>query len=166
MIRRVLLLAGAFLLLSATPALAQYMQPGVQTDSDTVTPGGSIGVAACCYPPGTTVTFSIGGTTLGVAIADANGVAAGTFTVPSNVAAGTAMVTASGMTSGGVLITQTSGALAVGTTSATNARVSGLPATGSGLALPLSAAGAVLVAAGGLLVLGGRRRRAETITRT
>ena len=158
MIRRTLLLAGVLLLALAVPAHAQTYTPGVTTDRSTVTPGGSVGVSACCFPPGSTVTFSVGGVVLGLAIANANGVAAGTFTVPSTVAAGTsATVTAS---SGA--ISQTSGALTVsGGTSATTASVSGLPATGSGLALPLSIVSAVLIAAGGLVMLGGRRRHAD-----
>lgn len=161
MIRRALLLAITLLVALAAPAFAQSYTEGVTTDRASVTPGGQLGVSACCFPPGSTVTFSVGGAVLGIGIANADGVASGTFTVPSNVAAGAATVTASATAPDGTVITQT-GALEVGSTSATTAMISGLPVTGSSSSLPLTALAAALVAVGGLAVLAGRRHHEES----
>jgi hypothetical protein len=162
--KRVLLLAGALLLLTATPALAQYETPGVITNPATLTPGGTVGVTACCFAPGSVVTFSVGGNVIGTAVAGPDGTASGTFTVPGNLAAGVpAVITASNGTT-----STNSGAVPVNgsTTSPTTARVGGLPVTGSGTALPLSLAAAVLLAGGALAVVAGRRRSADTSNRS
>ena len=60
MLGRALLLAAVVVLLTAAPARAQYVQPGVTQDRPAV-PGAPVGLTACCYPPGTPVTFLLGG---------------------------------------------------------------------------------------------------------
>ena len=123
MIRRLLLLAGALVLMLAAPAHAQYT-PGISVNPPTVVPGGTVTVTACCFQPGSTVTFTIGGATLGTALADANGVATGSFTVPATVPAGAATVAAAGLDAGGNPITTTCTATVSGGTTATTARMS------------------------------------------
>jgi hypothetical protein len=158
MIRRLLLLAGALVLLMATPAHAQY-SPGVITNPQTVVAGNGVEVAACCFQPGTTVTFMVGGATLGTAIANPSGVAGGVFVVPASAGSGALTITASGVDAAGNPVTQTGAITVSGGTTATTAGVGGLPVTGSDSALPLSllAAGLVVVGATTLFVVRTRR---------
>jgi hypothetical protein len=160
MIRRMLLLAAALVVVIAAPAYAQY-NPGVTT---TVNPNGTATFTACCYQPGSTVTFSVGGVVIGTSAVNAAGVATGTFAVPAGVAAGTNTVTAAGTGSTGAAVTET-GSVVVGGTTATTA-VTGLrlPATGSSPAtVPIGLIAVGLVVAGSLALLGARRRDSSSI---
>ena len=135
----------------ASPAHAQYT-PGVSVVPPNVAPGGSVTVTACCFAPGSTVTFTVGGATLGTALADANGVASGTFTVPANVSGALTVAASDGTTTQSATVTVTG-------VTATTAGVGGLPVTGSD-ARPLGLAAAGLVGAGVLVLIGVTRRRA------
>jgi LPXTG-motif cell wall-anchored protein len=172
MMRRLLLLAGAFVLLLATPSYAQYVG-GVATDTPTVAPGEPVTLTACCFQPGTAVTFSGPGGALTTVTADANGVATTTVGVPATAATGTVTVTATGVDAAGNPVSETgSVTIAVaaatedvtGGVTATTIGSSGLPVTGSDSSLPLSflAAGLVVMGAATLLIV---RHRRESVLR-
>jgi LPXTG-motif cell wall-anchored protein len=161
MIQRLLLLAGAFVLLLATPAHAQYT-PGVSVTPANPTAGAQATLTACCFQPGSPVTFSVGGAALGAPVtANASGVATLTFTVPAGVS-GAVTVVASGVDATGAPLT-TSGTATVaaggGGTPATTAGINGLPVTGSDSAVPMSLVAAGLVALGALMLFVVRTRR-------
>jgi LPXTG-motif cell wall-anchored protein len=157
MIRRMLLLAGALVVVLAAPAYAQY-NTGVTTTNNA---DGTKTFSSCCYQPGSVVTYSVGGVTLGTATVNADGVAM--FSAPASVPAG-ATVMASGTATDGTTVSQT-GTVAAGETPMAPPPVMGrtLPVTGSSAAVPLGLVAAGLVVAGGLVVLGARRRASADI---
>jgi hypothetical protein len=104
MIRRMLLVAGLLVLGLAVPAGAQtYGTPGVTTDVP-LAPGAAVTVSACCYVPGTAVTFSLvqanrlffGPGDRVTAIADANGIASVSTVVRGDAVPGTVTLQVAG----------------------------------------------------------------------
>jgi LPXTG-motif cell wall-anchored protein len=163
-IRRLMALTAVLVAVGTpiAPAFAQYVpgEPGFIIDHTTIPVGGTFGITGQGCPPGSTVVFSLNGTTIGTA--QASNDSAGTFstsiTLPSSFGPGT--YTVIGRCGDIVMqnqITVTSGAAASG--AGRTASTSGaLPSTGAD-SLPYVRAGLVLVALGGLLVLATRRRR-------
>lgn len=163
-LRRIVLLAAAFVLLSATPAFAQT-KPGYAPGA-TVAVNNSSGVAGehvvatgTCPTPNEGVSFTFNHGTAGTTQADPSGNYSFPFTVP-NVSPGTYTLTA----------TCASGATASTSFTVEGAQVvapppvapggGGLAFTGAEIGGTLGL-GAVLLVAGGLLVLSTRKRRAS-----
>jgi LPXTG-motif cell wall-anchored protein len=155
MIKRILLLAGALLVVFAAPAAAQYAPGGVTSDVN----GRNITLEACGYAPGSTVTFSTGGTVLGSATAGSDGCAVGNFVISGNIASGNVSITASGTGANGAALNQSTTVQLPGQGAGNQGQGQGnLPRTGSNLTVPLSMAGAALIALGGFVVMTNRRR--------
>ena len=169
MIRRLLLLAGALLVVlaaSAAPASAQYGGGGATATAN----GRNVTVDACCFAPGSTVTFTAGGNVLGTAVAGSDGRAVGSFTIPASVASGNVTVTAAGTGSNGQPVSVNTAVRLPGSGAGNQGQGQGnqgsgqLPRTGSGIALPLSIGGALLIGLGGLFVLTTRRRQTADVS--
>jgi len=154
-----LLLATALLFATAGPASAGNGygdEDTIAVSDSTVVAGQPITVTACCFAPGSTVTFTLEGLVVGTATADANGVATLTFTMP-DLGPGTYRLEASGTGADGQpLVVSTT--LTVGGTGR-GAGSGALPTTGSDSSLPMSQIGIGAVAGGGLLVLLAKKRR-------
>ena len=152
--------ATVALLLVAVPADAQYAEPAVLTSSDGsgCTPGSPVTLTAAGAVPGTDVTFIFGPdqVVLGIATADANGVAVLQATWPVDASSGLHTVVAQGLDGdpdGPVPLD-----LSVEVTCAPGA-AGALARTGSD-SLPWVRIGVVLVALGGILLLTTRKRHA------
>lgn len=117
---------------------------------------------------------------LGTVVANSQGVATLTFTVPASADAGAHTVTAAVTRAGGGATTlsqpftvtgaasapsgsSVGGVSAGETPSGTSTNAAGLARTGSGITIPLVRTGLVAIALGGLIVLGVRKRRGSTI---
>lgn len=97
------------LALAAGPAAAQACYPigqgtptcpappGLTVSDDTLVAGQSFTATARGFRPGTLVTFTIDGVVLGTAIADAQGVASATLTIPAGIGAGRRTLVATGI---------------------------------------------------------------------
>lgn len=94
--------------------------------------------------------------------ANARGIAAATFTVPTNLADGTHFLVFTGLTSGKVvkIPCQVSGGNFTGSAGSTGN--TNLPRTGSADLIPLALAGVGLVGVGGAVVVAARRRREDS----
>ena len=157
MIRRVLAIAAMLLLVPATAAYAQYNpgQPGFIITPSTTTAGSQVSFVGEGCPPGSTVTFTSNGATLGSGPVGSDGKFSVPGTVPSSFGPGQYTVTA---TCGNVVMTNI--LTVVASTSGVIPGTSGsLSRTGSDSML-LVRVGLGLLAAGGLVVLATRRRRA------
>jgi LPXTG-motif cell wall-anchored protein len=160
-----LLVAVTALTMGTQPAAAQYAGAGTATVSNpTPTPGGSTSITACCFQPGTTVTFTLdGGTVVGTAVAGSTGAATATVTIPAGTSVGAHTITAAGSNiTDGTPLTVTADLTVVAgvVVTAAPAATGTLPKTGSSFTtLLLTGAGVGLVVVGGLVVLAGRRRR-------
>jgi LPXTG-motif cell wall-anchored protein len=176
MLKRIVLVAGAsLLLLLASPASAQTNpsgQQGQHVDS-TASDNGTISCSGDGFKPGSDEEFSIASTptVLGHATADASGHVTLTAPLPGNITPGTHTVTVSGIGANGqplslstqVLVSAAAAANAArnaGVAPATTAPGSNLPRTGSDNS-GLIRIGVLLVALGGGAVLVTRKRRAQ-----
>lgn len=150
--------------LFASPAHAAQYPPGGNGETasvQAVTPGGTVTFRAKIFRPGSSVLFRLFSTPveLGSAIADANGVATLTATIPANTPVGNHVVKASGIAPDGSPLT-VSVPLVVATKVVNGvAVVDDVARTGSSNALPLARTGVAAVAVGGLLVVIARKRR-------
>jgi hypothetical protein len=125
-------------------------------------PGGPATFQAECFLPGSTVTFALDGVVLGTAIANADGVATITTTIPADTPLGPATVTATGTGCDGEALS-----LALGVTiSAAQAPTEPLPRTGSDTTLPLAQIAVATIVAGGFLLIMANKRRAAVVPAT
>ncbi len=160
-----LALAGSTLVAFSAPAFAEdygtaptttvapsttAAPPDVEVDDTTVSPGQVVVITSSGHQPGSTVNFYILSTPqlLGTAVANSQGVATLTATIPSGFS-GTHTIQSVGVDASGNPLTQ-SQTIVVSS--------GGLPATGSDVA-GLVAIGAVVLAGGAGLVVVSRRRR-------
>ncbi|HEX4869024.1 MAG TPA: hypothetical protein VFV32_15535, partial [Acidimicrobiales bacterium] len=103
MLKKILLLTAALLFVTAGTAAAQDAYPpagnGATVTITRAEPGQPITIRVQVFAPGTTVDFTLFSAPvhLGSAVADANGVATLTFTVPENTAPGTHTIEATGI---------------------------------------------------------------------
>lgn len=163
MLRKLLPLALtlAAALAVAAPAGAQSYPPAgnTATASDTtVQPGQPVTFTAKTFQPGTEVTFTLfsAPVVLGTAIADSNGVATLTTTIPESTSPGTHTVEASGVGANGQPLTVSFTITVLGAA----ADAATIPATGSSSTVPMTQLAVGILALGGLLVLLANRRRA------
>lgn len=91
MLRRILMMAGALVLLTAAPAAAQYAGDTgeAQVDDTTVEPGESFEFSGAGFASGSQVQATLGTVVLGTFQANDAGRVAGTATVPESVEPGT-----------------------------------------------------------------------------
>lgn len=126
----------------------------ITVDDPTVLGNQIVHIAAQCFEPGSTVSFSVAGSGVGQAVADADGVASLAYTVPPGT--GDIVVTASGTGCDGSPL-----ALDITLTRVTTAGGGGdLPRTGTDSTVSLAQLGVGVAAVGVLLVLVTRKRRA------
>jgi hypothetical protein len=159
MIKRLLVLSLAvFALLTTTAGAGEYppADDGIVVDDPTVESGQTVNVTAQCFEPGSTVTFSVAGATVGTAVASAEGVATLAYQVPEG--SGDVVVTATGTGCSG-------DELVLGVT-LTRAAAAGeaLPATGSSSSIPMARVAVSMLAVGGLMVFAARWRKQRTAT--
>jgi LPXTG-motif cell wall-anchored protein len=157
MIKKVLGLAALLMLVLTPSALAQDYPPGTPgaTVSDTTpAPGQPITIIARGFLPASTVTFDLfsAPVRLGTAVADSNGTATLTATIPASTPPGVHHIEASGTGANGQPRTVSIAITVTGTQRAT------VPRTGSNSSLPMAEIGVGALAVGGLLVLMARRR--------
>lgn len=185
MLRKMLIIATGLVVALAAPAAAQYGGAAISPSTTTVGSGGSLTVTGEGFTPGSTVDLTLSSAStksvraasgLGSAIATSAGTFSKVVTIPPSTAPGTYSIVASDgvhtatttivVTSGG----STSGGSSGGSGTSSSSGGSGssgvssgtLPRTGSTDLIPLTAAGAVLVAIGGMVVLAVRRRPATS----
>ena len=151
MVRKAIFGAAMIVALFAAPASAQY--GGFSVNPGSIRPGGQANFQGSGCAAGSTVTISIGGTTVGTATAGANGQFNGHFT--ANLGTGTYQVTA---TCGSK--TQTAPLLVRSADVTNNQGNKGgtLARTGSNLDT-MGLVGAALLVAGGGVVLATRKRQ-------
>lgn len=162
MLKKILGLAAVVLFATAATASAQAAPPSyngrpssVTVSDGTVEPGQTVKTDAQIFTPGATVTFTFfsAPVVLGTAVADANGVASLTWSVPANADAGTHRVEASGLGINGQPLT-------VSTTIQVAGAGSALPTTGSDSSVPLTQLAIGVMVFGGLMVVMANKRRA------
>lgn len=169
MVKKILLLSAALLFVTAGTATAQDAYPPPEGEAITVSdatpaPGQQITIQACCFQPGSTVTFTLYSqpVTLGTATADANGVATLVATIPSNIAPGPHTIEATGIGMDGQPLTVTQQITVVAPGDGTGTGAGDLPRTGSDSTLPMTQIAIAAIAGGGLLVLlASKRRKAD-----
>lgn len=170
MIKKCLMAAAVLTLLTvlgASAAQAQYSPSFITCSPTTVAPGGSVTCEAGYFDPGSTVTWTLDGKTVGTSVANASGVATITFKVPEGYSAGNHTVVASGTAKGSptsAKLTLEAGITVTGaSTTAAPSGTSTLPRTGSDSGM-LATVAAGLIVAGGLLVITSRQRRRHHIS--
>ena len=159
MVKKILALAVMLLVaFGAAPAFAQYEPNSMTLDRVQTPPGGPFVVTSQCFRPGSTVTitFDNPAVTLGTLVANANGVATGTFTAPAGSSTGTHRVTSTGTGCAGEALTLTAN-IVVGTVTTTTATTGTLPTTGSSSTGLLATGAAGLLAVGGIFLITSRR---------
>lgn len=162
----ILLAAFAPALVASSAHAAQY-PPGGNGETasvQAVTPGGTVTFRAEIFRPGSRVVFRLFSTPveLGSAIADADGVATLTATIPANTPLGNHTVKASGIAPDGSPLTVSVPLVVANRVVNGVAVFDDVARTGSSNALPLARAGVATVAAGALLVVIARKRRSNT----
>ncbi len=161
MLKRLLVLTVAlfaFALQTSTAGAGEYPtgDDGIVVDDPTVDAGQTVNVSAQCFEPGSTVDFSVGGESIGTAVANADGVASLAYEVESGT--GDVIVTATGTGCDG-------DALVLGVTLTRNAAGgTALPATGSNSSVPMARIAISLLAVGALAAFAARWRRNRTAT--
>jgi hypothetical protein len=160
MLKRLLVLSlAAFALFTATAGAGVYPPPddSIVVDDPSVEAGQTVNVTAQCFEAGSTVDFSVAGTSVGTAVANADGVATFAYAVPSGTT-GDVVVTATGTGCSGE-------PLVLGVTlTVAGAAPTALPATGSSSSLPMARVALSLLAVGGLMAFAGRWRRHRSAT--
>jgi LPXTG-motif cell wall-anchored protein len=173
-IRKLMVVLGAALAMTLFPLAAAHAQSyppngTVESSDPTPAPGGTITVTACCYMPGSTVTFSftapseLAGAAAGdavTAVADANGVATAEITLAED-ASGTVTIYASGTGTDGNPVTNTT---TVTVSADGGGEAAPLPRTGSDNSTPMVAFAIVLLCMGAAGVVVGRRRSTAKAT--
>lgn len=142
----------------------------ITVSDQTIAPGQSITFRATGFRPGTTVTFTLDGVVLGTAVADDEGVATLTTTLPAGTPPGRHTIIATGLDPAGQtrsvsLVITATGSVATGT--AASGGTGGTKAGGSlaktgAYAASTTAAGVGLVAGGVLLSRAAKRRKTST----
>lgn len=162
MVKKLLLLCAALLIATAGTAAAQDAYPPpqgeqIQVSDATPEPGQQITLRACCFMPGTTVTFTLYSqpVTLGTATADADGWATLVATIPAGTAPGVHTIEATGIGLDGQPLTVTQQITVV----APGGAGQPLPRTGSDSTVPMTQIAVAAIAGGGLLVLLANKRR-------
>jgi hypothetical protein len=157
MLKRLLVVAlAAFALLTATAGAGEYppADDGIVVDDPTVSDGQTVNVTAQCFEAGSTVDFSVDGSSIGTAVASADGVATLAYTVPPG--SGNIVVTATGTGCDGE-------PLVLGATLTRQAVGGGaLPVTGSNSSMPMARIAVSLLAVGALMVFAARWRNHRT----
>lgn len=149
----------------ASPAYAQYQgQNFVACTPATANPGSNVACEAGYFQPGSTVTWTLFSTpvNLGTSVADSNGIARISFTMPTGMSLGAHTVQATGTSFDGVgqtALTVTAG-ITLGNAVSQTAPTGNLPVTGSDTGYMTTIAVA-LVAGGALLVLATRRKSSK-----
>lgn len=121
--------------------------PALQTDNNTPSEGQTIHVSGDGFEPGSTVTVTIDGHTVGTFTVDANGHFVGAITIPSGIC-GRQTILATGIDANGDPLVLSS---------IINVTCGVLTKTGTDI-LPIALAGFAVIALGGLLLLVRRRR--------
>jgi LPXTG-motif cell wall-anchored protein len=173
MVKRMAVLAVAFVALMAAPAVAQQYPPGENliTVSDTTPcPGQAVTIAAQTFAAGGAVTVKLGDTVVGTPTADADGKVSVEATVPAGQAQGAVQVSATGPGTDDEPSLTVNAAVEVvacneappPTTPSGGGGGSDLPKTGSDSTMTLVRVGVALAAAGGLLLAVSTKRRRRT----
>lgn len=157
------------LLASVSAAGAQSYPPpadeirAIDNDTLTYTPGGPAIFEAECFLPGSTVTFMLGDVTLGTAIADEDGLATISTTIPADTPLGPIDVIATGTGCDGEALTLV---LSVTVVAAQAPPAQPLPRTGSSSSLPMAQIAVATIVAGGFLLIMANKRRAAVVPAT
>jgi LPXTG-motif cell wall-anchored protein len=158
MIKKVLGLAALLMLVLTPAALAQDYPPGtpgLTVSCTVVAPGQPCTITARGFQVGSTVTDDLfsAPVRLGTAVADTNGTAVLTATIPASTPLGAHHIEASGTgVNGQPRTVSASITVTRGTTGAT------VPKTGANSTKPMAEIGVAALAIGGMLVLVARRR--------
>ncbi|HVA61798.1 MAG TPA: hypothetical protein VNG13_14880 [Mycobacteriales bacterium] len=131
---------------------------GTSTSSNSIPPGGTFHAQSQTFCPGEDVSWDAhsAGTHLATTVANAQGVASATLTLPSNFSTGGHTLTATGLSSG--LVESAGFTVPAAATSGSG----GLPFTGLEIGLSGAVVGLIAIAVGSAMVAATRRRRATT----
>ncbi len=165
MLKRLLVLTFAAIALVASPASAGEYPPeddSITTSDPTVDKGQTVTVTAECFEPGSTVQFSVAGTSIGSGVANASGVASVQYTVPDG--SGDIVVTATGTGCDGEPLVLTVTLTRNAATPVAAPGGSALPETGSSSSVPLARIAVSLLGVGALAVFAARYRQRRTAT--
>jgi LPXTG-motif cell wall-anchored protein len=173
MVKRIVVLAVAFVALMAAPAMAQQYPPSENliTVSDTSPcPGQDVTVTAQTFAPGGAVTVKLGDTVVGTPTADADGKVSLGVTIPAGQALAPVQVSATGPGTDDTPQLTVNAAVEIvacneappPTTPGGGGGGSDLPKTGSDSTMTLVRVGVALAAAGGLLLAVSTKRRRRT----